>query len=408
MRNEVRLNWNDDKKIILEVDKMTQSNILYPQLDTPAVLMDLDKLEANAKEMVHTATDAGVKLRPHTKVHECVDIAKLQIESGACGISVAKVAEAERMVEGGIEDIMIVHPFYGDHKLEAVKRLLSRPKFKLSIVVDMVEQAEGLSQVGQAVDKKIPVLLKIDSNGRRFGCPPGEPTLKLAKELCQLPGIKFTGIMTHGQAGEQRTADEVDRLAFEFLSLMAGEARMLKREGIPINDVCLGSSPTFHPECRYIKKNFPEITELHPGACLVGDIEYMNAFATTEDKCAASVLTTVVSTHHAPDRAVIDAGVKTFSPEALSHLQWKPDYFFGGRPRYGLVKGRPDLWLGWLCAAVGVIYLMDANKKVNIGERLEIVPNNACYTISLHDEIYGVRHGKVERVIPVTGRGKGN
>jgi len=181
---------------------------------------------------------------------------------------------------------------------------------------------------------------------------------------------------------------------------------MLRREAIPIEEVCLGSSPTVRAICRYIK-NFPEITEIHPGAYVLGDMRCVNFSARTEDTCALSVLTTVISTL-APDRAVIDAGCKTFGAGAMIHLRWKPDYFFKETPSYGSVKGRPDLWVGPLSAGVGNVFLMDANKKVSLGERLEIVPNHAFQAINLHDEIYGVRNGVVERAIAVTGRGKGN
>ncbi len=378
----------------------------YSSLDTPAVLVDMDRLEANIREMSHLAAEAGLRLRPHTKIHECTNIAKLQIEAGACGISLAKLEEAERMAEDGIDDIMIVHPFYGELKLEKLKRLLSQPKLKVSVVVDMIEQAEGISHIGQAVGKKVPVLLEIDTGVRRYGVLPGEPTLNLAKKLCQLAGIKFVGILTHEFAFAERTADGIDRLAFEVASVMAETAKMLRRERIAIEHVVVGASPTFRAMCRYAR-HFPEITEIHPGGMAIGDITYVNAFGQTEDTCAVTVLTTVVSTPTS-DRAVIDAGAKTFGADPLIHLRWKPNYFLDGRPSYGYVKGHPDLWLGRLSAEVGVVYLTDPERKLSIGERLEIVPNNAILVLCLHDEIYGVQNNVVEKVIPVTGRGRGN
>lgn len=128
---------------------MKQSN-LFPFLDTPALLLDMDKLEANVREMSNIAADTGIRLRSHTKVHECAYIAQLQIEAGACGIEVGNVDQAECMAEEGIDDIIVAHPFYGDLKLEKLKRLLSKPKLRLCVVVDMIEQAQGISQTGQA------------------------------------------------------------------------------------------------------------------------------------------------------------------------------------------------------------------------------------------------------------------
>ena len=134
---------------------MKQVNVRLPSLDTPAVLVDMDKLEMNISEASRLAADAGVKLRPHSKCHECAEIARMQIKAGAIGISSSKLEEAERMAEEGIDDIMVVHPFYGDFKLEKLKKLLSKPKLKLSVVVDMIEH-EGISQAGQALGMRVP------------------------------------------------------------------------------------------------------------------------------------------------------------------------------------------------------------------------------------------------------------
>ncbi|GAI16137.1 unnamed protein product, partial [marine sediment metagenome] len=284
---------------------MAKQNIPYPSLDTPAVLVDLDKLEANINEAQRLAAIAGVKVRPHCKCHECAEIAKMQIKAGAIGVSSAKLEEAEHMAEEGIEDIMILHPFYGDHKLEKLKRLVVRPKLKLSCVVDMIEHAEGVSRVGQAIGRKIPVLLKIDTGVKRFGVLPGEPALKRAKEIHQMPGIELVGIVAHESTHGERTAEGVDRISREVPALMAATARLLRNNGIEIKDVALGSTPSLRNVP--ILKDFPEITEIHPGMYIFGDMMYVSNFAMTEDQCSLTVLTTVIGTYTTPPpRAVID------------------------------------------------------------------------------------------------------
>ncbi len=386
---------------------MAKQNIPYPSLDTPAVLVDLDKLEANINEAQRLAVIAEVKVRPHSKCHECAEITKMQIKAGAIGVSSAKLEEAEHMAEEGIEDIMILHPFYGDHKLEKLKRLVVRPKLKLSCVVDMIEHAEGVSRVGQAIGRKIPVLLKIDTGVKRFGVLPGEPALKRAKEIHQMPGIELVGIVAHESTHGERTAEGVDRISREVPALMATTARLLRNNGIEIKDVALGSTPSLRNVP--ILKDFPEITEIHPGMYIFGDMMYVSNFAMTEDQCSLTVLTTVIGTYTtSPPRAVIDGGGKTFTPEVLLHLRGEPGYFWEGRPRFGHVKGRPDLWFGRLPAENGLLYFTDPKKRVNLGERLEIIPNNASMVVSIHDEIYGVRSGVVEKVFKITGRGLGN
>jgi len=384
-----------------------KQSIPFPTLDTPAVLVDMDKLEANINGAQRLADSAGVKVRPHSKSHECAEIIKMQIKAGAIGVSSAKLEEAERMAEEGIEDIQIVHPFYGDLKLEKLKKLVSRPNLKLTCTVDMVEHAEALSQVGQALGIKIPVLLKIDTGVKRFGVLPGEPALKRAKEIVQIPGIELVGIMSHESTHGERTAEGVDRVCREVPALMAATARLLTSNGIQLKHVELGSTPSLR-NVRYLK-DYPEITEIHPGMYIFGDVMYISNFAMTEEQCSLTVLTTVIGVSDTPPpRAVIDGGGKTFSPDVLMHLRGDPGYFWEGKVRFGRVKGRPDLWFGRLPAENGILYFTDPDKKVNLGERLEIIPNNASMVNSLHDQIYGVRKGELEKVFKLTGRGRGN
>jgi len=391
---------------------MTEQRVPYSSLDTPAVLVNMDKLEANIREMSQLAAEAGARLRPHIKIHESALIARMQIEAGACGIEVGTVAQAEAMAEAGLDDIIVAHPVYGHHKLEALKRLLDKPGLKIAVVVDMIEQAEGVSQAGQAVGRKVPVLLKIDTNATlggfsRFGVAPGEPALNMAKKFCQLPGIEFIGIYAH-EMGGGKTVEGVDKMAFGTASLMAETAKMLRKEGITIEHVSVGASKTIRATCRYMKEGkFPEITEIHPGGWVIGGIMYMKGSGNTREACAVTVLTTIVSTSRS-NMAIIDAGYKTFGKDSLIAARETPDFFWKGMPSFGPIEGHPDLWLGALGAETGYVYYRNSNKKLSIGERLEIAPNNATLVINMHDQLYGVRNGVVEKVIPVTGRGRGN
>jgi D-serine deaminase-like pyridoxal phosphate-dependent protein len=386
---------------------MAKPGIPYASLDTPAVLVDMDKLEANIQEAQRLAAIGDVKVRPHNKSHECAEIARMQIKAGAIGVSSAKLEEATRMAEEGIENIMILHPFYGDHKLEKLKKLVSRPGLKLSCVVDMIEHAEAISQVGQAVGQKIPVLLKIDTGVKRFGVLPGEPALNRAREIKQIPGIELVGIASHESSHGERTREGVDRVCREVPALLAATARLLRNNGIDIMDVALGSTPSLRNVG--MLKDYPEITEIHPGMYIFGDMMYVSNFAMTEEQCSLTVLSTVIGTSETPPpRAVIDAGGKTFTPDALMHLRNEPGYLWEGKPRFGPVRGRPDLWFGRLPAENGVLYFTDPDKRVSLGERLEIIPNNASMVVAIHDQIYGVRKGEVERTFKITGRGLGN
>lgn len=380
---------------------MSNNGVPFSSLDSPAILVDMDKLEANISAMARMTAEAGLKLRPHTKCHKTTYISELQIRAGACGVSLSKLGEAAVYVDAGIRDVMIVHPFCGDHKLAALKDLLA--KAEISCVVDSIKGAEGLSQVGLAIDKKIPVLLKIDTGLRRFGVLPGEPALKMAKELTQIRGIELVGILAHEHAFRETSAEAIARLAFESASVMSGTARMLRREGMQIEHVVTGATTTARALCRYASY-FPEITEIHPGAYVFGDWMYMNRWAITEDACAATVLVTVVSTP-TPDRACIDAGSKTLSADPLLFMATEAGGLSSWKPSFGSVKGRPDIKLARLTEEIGILALSDPSKGVSIGDRLEILPNHISLAVNLHDVLYGVRNGMVEREIPVLCRG---
>ena len=371
--------------------------------------MDMDKLEANIKEIAQAAAEAGVRLRPHVKIHQCPEIAKMQLEAGAIGVEVGYVDQAEIMAEGGINDILIAHPFYGERKIEKLKRFINKPGLKLSVVVDMFEQAEALSQLGQAVGKKIPVLMKIDTGIGRYGVIPGEPVLNMAKKLIQLPGIEFAGIYAH-ESGAVPTEAGVTRVALECGAVTTEMARILRKEGIPIKTASVGASPTHLDTCRYIKEGIlKDITEVHPGARAVGDIFYMMGRGNTREGCALTVLTTVVSTSH-PGHVVIDAGYKTFGSESIIARRETPGFFWNGMASFGSIQGRSDLWLGRLGAESAWLSYKDPEPKnrLSLGERLEIVPNNATLVINIHDTVYGVRNSKIEREFKITGRGRGS
>ena len=193
---------------------MGENKILYPTIDTPALLLDMDKLEANIKDMSQRAASAKVRLRPHVKIHECADIARMQIKAGACGIEVGPVAQAEGMVNEGLKNIKIAHPgFYGGAKGESLKRILYNTDVKVSVVVDMIEQAEQISIIGEEVGRKVPINLKIDTSiggeVSRHGVQPDGSALVLAKKMAQLPGVDFTGLYAH-EMGAEATEESLD------------------------------------------------------------------------------------------------------------------------------------------------------------------------------------------------------
>jgi D-serine deaminase-like pyridoxal phosphate-dependent protein len=372
------------------------SKIRIDDLDTPAVVLDLDRLDANIKEMSDLASAASVKLRPHVKIHQSPLIAKMQIEAGACGVEVGTVVQAQRMAEGGISDIVIAHPFYGERKYEALKKILTKPELNIATVVDMPEQAAGLSRIAEQTGRDIPVYIKIDTGIGRFGVLPGEPVLKLAEKLRRLPGIRITGIYAH-ESGAVPTEEGVSKAALETGRIVTTAAEMLRSNDFAIEEVAVGASPTFRATCRLIREGvLTDITEIHPGAAVIGDIMYFRGHGVSREACALSVLTTVMSTSH-DDLVVIDAGYKTLGKDPLIERQNQTNFYWQGRPSYGSIQGRNDLWLGRMGAESAWLFYKSPNsQKLKLGDRIQIVPNNATLVVNLHNKIYGVRKGVVE------------
>jgi D-serine deaminase-like pyridoxal phosphate-dependent protein len=385
---------------------MNEKRIPLSAIETPAVIVYMDVLESNIARMSQLAQEAGVRLRPHTKIHECPDIAKMQIAAGACGIEVGAIERALCMADAGIDDILIAHPFYGDHKLAILRRLLDKPGLKITVMVDMMEQAEGISRIGESLGRAIPTLLKVNTGGDRFGVPPGKPALRMAKQLCRLTGVAFEGIYVHEMGGKP-TPESMNRLALESATLAAETARLLLREGIPGVHVSVGASPTLRATCALLKgKQFPEITEIHPGHCVIGDMWHVRGRVSAHEACAAAVLCTVMSAAD-PRHVVIDAGYKTFGADSLIQYRDMSGFFWQGRPSFGSVQDRKDLWLGRISAETACVQYMEQDVapeiRLRIGDRLEIIPNNATLTISMQEKIYGIRHGMVERIFTVAG-----
>ena len=382
---------------------MVRKDVRYPDLDTPSILVDLDKLQGNIDAMASMAAKAGIKLRPHTKVHKGTYVSGLQLDAGAIGVSVSKLGEAAVYADAGQSDIMVVHPFYGHHKLKALHALHTRAD--ISCVVDSVEGARAIGEVGAASDKEVPVLLKINTNCNRFGVSPGEPTLRVARELARIAGIELVGIITHESAMSLPSAQAVKEIAYESASIMSESARSLRKIGISIEHVIAGSTPTAWALCEYAS-DFPEITEIHPGAYVFGDRGYASAFGIQEEACSGTVLVTVVSTP-APDRACVDGGYKTFGADPMLFTAAKVGGLGSWSPSYGSVIGRPGISVDRLTEEIGILTLSDPG-SVSIGERLEILPNHISLAVNLRDRIYGMRNGEVEREIPVLCRGMDN
>ncbi|WP_167859147.1 alanine racemase [Paenibacillus cymbidii] len=369
---------------------MINQSELIQTLDTPAVVIDLDALDGNLRRTAERAARSGVKLRPHTKTHKSVWVAKKQLEYGACGITVAKLGEAEVMAAAGIDDILLAYPIVGKRKLERLGKLLGIARITVS--TDNYEVAQGISELGVSLGKRIPLYVDVNTGLGRLGKEPGAPTADLVERIASLPGVEVTGLMTHsGHAYGKGSEEEILAVAIHEAQSLLTTKELLRQRGIDVREVSVGSTPT----SKFALQLPPGVTEMRPGAYVYGDVSQLVTHTMEESQCAMRVFATVVGLPR-PGTVVIDAGSKTLTTDVN-----------GARKGYGLLPAHPDVIVERLSEEHGNLTVPEGT-RFHIGDVVEIIPNHCCTVTNLHDRLIGVRDGRVERYIQVDGRGKIN
>jgi D-serine deaminase-like pyridoxal phosphate-dependent protein len=360
------------------------------EVDTPAILIDLDILDSNLTEMAGRAERTGTRLRPHTKTHKSTWIARQQLAHGASGITVAKLGEAEVMCDAGFEDLLIAYPIVGPTKLERLGRLAERAR--VTVIADSPDVAAGLAGVGRAMAAPVAVYVEVDSGHHRCGLAPGPAAADLAAWVTDQLGLALAGLMTHpGHVYGAADAADVLRIALAEAEALTRTAEELDRRGLEAGDLSVGSTATAHflPE---VKAAEPRISEVRPGRYVFGDADLVALGAIAEEGCSMDILATVVS-RPAIDRMVVDAGSKTFGGD------------HGVVQGYGRVRGDPTASIVRLSEEHGVIRLPYRSPWA-VGDRVRLIPNHCCITANLTDVMVGIRNGVVERLIAVEGRGQ--
>ena len=344
------------------------------QLDTPVPIIDLNRVEANIARMQSHATAQSVSLRPHIKTHKLPILARKQLEAGAIGIACQKIGEAEIMAAAGIPDILITYNLVGTAKIERLARVACQAK--ISVAIDNLVALETLAEAAKIAQTQIGVLIEFDSGNQRTGVQNHAELLELARATRAHGLLEFKGLMTYPTTPS--------------VAAWVAEARVqLQREGLEIKVVSGGGTPAAWNEAA-----LKGLTEIRTGTYVYNDRMMMAASAARLEHCALNLLVTVVS-RPTSNRAVIDAGSKTFSSDQL-----------GSNQGYGLVLEYPEAILERINEEHGMLDLSACSRKPQIGEQLRIIPNHACVVTNLHDEIVAHREGKVEATWQVLARGK--
>jgi D-serine deaminase-like pyridoxal phosphate-dependent protein len=356
-------------------------------LDTPAILIDLDVMERNLLRGADYARSNGLRLRPHTKTHKIPALGARQLELGACGLSVAKTTEADVMLASGTTDLLIAYPVVGHQKTARLTELAK--KVSVTVAVDSLAAARPISDAARAAGVEIGLLAEMDAGLHRVGVPPGEDLEALARGLARLPHIRWRGIAFY--PGHIKDLGEAGRRELEQLRRTVRDAvHGLKQKGLVPEIVSGGSTPLL-----WESHTIPELNEIRPGTYIFNDRNTVLSGACGKGDCAATILATVVSV--APDRIIIDGGSKTFSSDRPSGSS---DVTFGE------VVGHPRVRFHKMNEEHGFIDLNGAPGEFSVGGRLRVVPNHICVAMNLHETVYGVRGEEVEHWWRVEGRGK--
>ena len=352
------------------------------EIDTPALLIDLDIFEANLRTMADFFKTVNAELRPHAKTHKTPTIAHKQLEAGAIGITCAKLGEAEAMVHAGIRDVLVANQVVGSQK---IARLINLAKnSEIMVAVDDADNVDQLSAAAQAKGVTLRVLIEVSTGMGRCGTMPGEPTLTLARHILKSKGLKFEGLMGY-EGHTVAVPDLAERKVKtgEAVDLLIGAKHFLEENDIAVEIMSGGGTGTFA-----ITGSYPEMTEIQAGSYVFMDSTYHNVEGVGERfPCSLTLLTTVVSRPE-PTRVIVDAGMKVLAkefgiPQPTTH----------GLEMLSLSEEHGKL---------------EAETSVNLkpGDKLEILPSHCCTTVNLHDRYYGIRNGIVESVWQIAARGK--
>jgi D-serine deaminase-like pyridoxal phosphate-dependent protein len=356
------------------------------ELDTPALVVDLDIMERNLRRVADYARSHGLRLRPHTKTHKSTRIGRRQLDEGAAGLTVAKVSEAEVMLGAQPSDLLVAFPIVGRPKLERLTDVAR--KTNVTVALDSEAAARDLSEAAHAAQVEIGVLVEVDVGLGRVGVAPAA-ALALARTILRLPGLRFEGITCY--PGHVKSTDAEGLAALSAVGeTLGGILRDFDAAGIAVKIVSGGSTPTlFHSH------EVAGLTEIRPGTYVYNDLNTIRSGGCALEDCAASILATVVSTAR-PGQMIVDGGSKTFSSD-------RP---LAGDVTFGRVVEAPGARFHKMNEEHGFVDVTQAERAFAVGDRVHIIPNHICVAVNLHEQVYGLRGDRVEEVWKVEGRGK--
>jgi D-serine deaminase-like pyridoxal phosphate-dependent protein len=352
------------------------------ELDTPALLIDMDPLRHNIDRMAGHLRERAVAWRPHAKAFKCPAVAHLLRRAGAIGVTVAKVSEAEVMAAAGIEDILVAHLVVGPSKAARLAALQHVADVKAT--VDHVEQLGPLAQAASTAGVTIGVLVDLDLGMRRTGVATPAAALELARVVARTPGLRLAGLMGY-EGHTLMIADPAEKRAAiaEAIGRLLEARDLLLAAGLDCPIVSAGGSGSYQ-----YTADLPGVTELQAGGGIFACRYYTEACRVEGHRPAISVLATVVG-RPAADRAILDVGLKALSPHKATPV----------------LRDHPDCQVGGMSAEHTIVNV-PPGADPRIGEKVHVIPGYSDFTFVLHDRALAHRGGRVVAVWELLGRGR--
>lgn len=356
-------------------------------VDTPALLIDLDAFERNIARLAQAVAGTTVRPRPHAKTHKCAVIALRQMAAGAVGVCCQKVSEAEALVYGGVGNVLVSNEIVGAPKIARLVALAKQAQ--VAVCADHPGNVAALNQAAVAFGVRLPVLVEVNVGADRCGVEPGEPVLTLAKQIAGSPGLRFAGLQAyHGAAQHIREHAKRREAIDAAVEKVRRSVELLKRNGLSCDLVSGAGTGTYAFEAASGVFN-----ELQAGSYIFLDADYAKNLTSagepgSEFEHSLFVLATVMS-HPTKDRAVVDAGLKALSVD--SGFPW--------------VVGMPDVEYIRAADEHGKLTLHDANRALEVGSKVRLIPGHCDPTVNLYDWYVGYRNNRVEALWPITARG---
>ena len=362
-----------------------QPGMALQEVDTPALLLDLEAFERNLERLDESLRGRKVRVRPHAKSHKCPEIALRQLARGAVGICCQKVSEAEAMVEGGVDNVLLSNQIVGAAKIARLAALAARTR--LGVLVDDADNVEQLDRALGRASASLDVLVEINVGSNRCGVEPGQAVLALANRIMACDNLRFAGVHAYqGAAQHARTPQERRHLVDRAVQHVRASLELLHEHGLTCDIVTGAGTGTYLLEAASGVYN-----EIQPGSYIFMDADYNRNLG--EDgkplrvfEQSLHVWTTVMS-RTSDERAILDAGLK-----ALAMDSGMPVVADGGAE---YIKASDEH--GVLRTAPG--------SKLKLGDKIRLVPGHCDPTVNLYDWIVGHRDGVVETVWPIAARG---